>query len=221
MKIKAVLFDLDGTLLNTLPDLTNISNTTMREAGFPEHTEEEVKMFIGNGMRLLFERSLPKDISLSKEEYDRLYERMRANYLKYQNRLTVCFDGILPLLKALKAEGIKTAIVSNKIDEATKAVAARYFEGLVDFAIGTREELRIKPYPDLGLEALKELCVNAEECVYVGDSDTDIETGNNLGMPTLSVTWGFRSEEFLKEHGARYLVHTPGEILNFVRNTVL
>lgn len=219
MKIKGVLFDLDGTLLNTLPDLAFISNITMKEAGYPTHTEEEVRWFVGNGVEVLFRKSLPEGLELSREEFDTLFAKMRANYLKYQNRLTELYDGIEEMLRDLKEMGVKTAIVTNKMDSAAKEVAERYFPGLIDYSIGTMEGMRIKPYPDEGLKALEILGLEAGECIYVGDSDTDIETGNNLYMPVLSCAWGFRGEEFLREHGAVNVIHHPKEIVDYIKYT--
>ena len=219
MNYRGVLFDLDGTLLNTLPDLTFISNKTMEEAGFPTHTEEEVKWYIGNGVELLFSRSLPKDVELSEEEYQALYAKMRANYLKYQNRLTRLYEGVQQMLEELKAMGVKTAIVTNKMDSAAKEVQEKYFPGLIDYSIGARDDLKLKPHPDQGMEAMKALGLTPEECIYVGDSDTDVETGNNLGMPTLAVTWGFRGEEFLREHGAVHIIDRPEQIVDFIKYT--
>ena len=219
MKIRGVLFDLDGTLLNTLPDLTFISNQTMKEAGYPTHTEDEVKWYIGNGVELLFKRSLPPDVQLSEEEYQALFAKMRANYLKYQNTLTEVYPGIEEMLKALKEMGVKSAIVTNKMDSAAKEVQKKYFGDLIDYSIGARDDLRLKPYPDQGMEALKVLGLKPEECIYVGDSDTDIETGNNLRMPSIGCAWGFRGEEFLKEHGAVHIARVPADIVEFVKYT--
>ena len=219
MTYKGVLFDLDGTLLNTLPDLTFISNITMEEAGFPTHTEEEVKWYIGNGVELLFSRSLPKDANLSEEEYQALFQKMRENYLTYQNRLTRAYEGIDEMLKELKAMGVKSAIVTNKMDKAAKEVQEKYFPGLIDVSVGARPDLRLKPWPDQGLEALKAMGLDASECIYVGDSDTDIETGRMLNMPAIGCAWGFRGEEFLKEHGAAHIARKPSDIVDFVKYT--
>ena len=212
MKYKAVLFDLDGTLLNTLPDLTFIVNKTMREYGLPERAEEEVRMFVGNGVRLLFERSLPKDRSFSEEEIEEMYRTMRANYVKYQNQFAVKYEGIDELLDTLKAAGVKCAIVSNKPDDAVIGVVDCYFKDQLDFAIGQREGCRPKPAPDVTNLALSELGVLASDCVYVGDSDTDLETGWNAGMESIGAAWGFRGRAFLEEHGARLIADTPREL---------
>lgn len=212
MSIKAVLFDLDGTLLNTLPDLHNITNITLRELGYPERSMEEVRMFVGHGAKKLIARALPEGVELT----DAVLERMMANYLKYQNKLAVLYEGIEELLLELKTRGIQSAIVSNKPDAATIGVWKKYFSETIAFAIGAREGMHIKPHPDQANEAMRVLGVRPEDCVYVGDSDTDVETGANAGMETLSVTWGFRDEDFLKEHGAKLFIHDPAEILQWI-----
>lgn len=209
MSIKAVLFDLDGTLLNTLPDLHNITNTTLRELGYPERSMDEVRQFVGNGAKLLIIRALPEGVEMT----DAILDRMMTNYLKYQNQLAEVYEGIPELLAELKKRGIKSAIVSNKPDAATVGVWKKYFADTVDFAIGARENMHIKPHPDQANEAMRVLGVTSEDCIYVGDSDTDILTGANAGMETVSVTWGFRGEAFLKEHGATILVNRAEEIL--------
>ncbi len=212
MKIKAVLFDLDGTLLNTLPDLYNITNTTLRELGCPERSMEEVRQFVGNGAKLLIKRALPENV----EYTDEIMDRMMANYLKYQNQRAEVYAGIPELLAELKKRGIRSAIVSNKPDPAAVEVWKQFFGDTIDFAIGTRENMHIKPHPDQANEAMRVLGVTSADCVYVGDSDTDIATGTNAGMETLSVTWGFRGEEFLKAHGAAHIVDRAEEILQWI-----
>ena len=219
MGFKAVLFDLDGTLLNTLPDLHYITNATLRQFGYPERSMDEVRMYIGNGVKLLISRALPDRAALSDEEFDVILQAMRQNYLKYQNRLTEKYEGIDELLRNLREHGVKTAIVSNKMDAAVQEVMAVYFDGLLDYGIGQRDDLRTKPHPDLCNEALRVLGVEARDCIYVGDSDTDIETGNNAGMLSLSVTWGFRDREFLRQSGALHFVNRPSDIMNYILYT--
>ena len=213
MKYKAVLFDLDGTLLNTLPDLAYITNRTLREYGLPEHTEDDVRMYVGNGVRLLFERALPKDRVFTEEEVETMYRTMRENYVAYQNRLSVKYEGIDRVLTVLRENGVKIGIVSNKPDDATQGVVKRYFEGQIDFAVGQREGVPVKPAPDVTKSAREARGVRAEDCVYVGDSDTDIETGHMAGMPSIGASWGFRGREFLEEHGADMIADTPEELL--------
>lgn len=214
--IKAVLFDLDGTLLNTLPDLKEILNHTMTECGYPEKTSEEVTWCVGFGPVYMIRHALPEGLELTDEEFDAIYQVYRRNYLKYQNTLTESFPGIRELLEALKARGIASAIVTNKMEEATKRVVSRYFDGLITESVGCQDGLKLKPHPDMVNLCMERLGVTKDECIYVGDSDTDIDTGANAGMETLSVTWGFRKEDFLIAHGAKHLIRTPEEILYYV-----
>ena len=212
MSIKAVLFDLDGTLLNTLPDLHNITNITLRQLGYPERSMDEVRLFIGNGVRLLISRALPEGAEMTEE----IFNRMNENYLANQNKLSVKYEGIDEMLFALQKSGIHCAIVSNKPDAAAQVVTDLYFKDYIEFTSGQRADKNKKPHPDLCNMAMDFLQVKPEECVYVGDSDTDIETGDNAGMETLACTWGFRGEEFLKAAGAKHIVRTPAEITEYV-----
>ena len=210
--VRAVLFDLDGTLVNTLPDLHFITNQTLKELGYPERSEDEVRQFIGNGVKKLIARALPAGVTLTQD----ILDLMQANYLKYQNRLSTVYEGIPSVLQKMHDAGIRTAIVTNKPDAAAQEVSRKYFGDLIDVVQGAAEGIPVKPAPDTGNIILKKLGVKPEEAVYVGDSDTDIETGKNLLMPPISCTWGFRSEEFLREHGAEIIVRTPEELLEEV-----
>ena len=210
--IKGVFFDLDGTVLNTLPDLINIANTTMRELGFPERTDDEIRMAVGNGMPKLLSRSLPEGVEVTPE----IYATMKGNYLKLQNKYTAEYEGTTEMLRGLRELGLKTAIITNKPDDAAKEVSKQFFGDLMDIAIGVREGAKVKPDPGTCFEAMEALGLKPEEVIYVGDSDTDIETAKNAGIPCLSATWGFRGAAFLKEHGATVLVDTPADVLKFV-----
>ena len=210
--IKAVFFDLDGTVLNTLPDLINITNTTLRELGYPERTDDEIRMAVGNGMTLLLKRSLPEGVEASPE----IHAHMKANYMKLQNRYTAEYEGTSGLLRALHEAGLKTAIITNKPFEAAKDVSEHFFGELMDLAIGVRDGAKVKPDPGTTFEAMEKLGLLPEEVIYVGDSDTDIETAKNAGIPCLSATWGFRGREFLLEHGATRCIDRPEEILEYV-----
>ena len=210
--IKGVLFDLDGTLLNTLPDLHFIANATLKDFGYPERSMDEIRSFVGYGVKRLITRALPDGVALTDEILDRMHE----NYLEYQNRLSERYEGIGEMLSTLRAHGVKLAIVSNKPDSAVAGVTEQYFPGMLDFATGERAELNRKPHPDLSNLAMQTLGLKPEECIYVGDADTDIETGKNANLVTLSCTWGFRDEAYLIECGADHLVHTPEEITKYV-----
>ena len=212
--IRALIFDLDGTLLDTLEDLADATNAALRACDLPERTIDEVRMFVGNGVRNLMLRAVPGG-----EENPR-FEEAFAFFKKYYGahckEKTGPYAGIMELLQELKDRGIGTAIVSNKIDSAVKALDREYFYGLTQAAIGEMEGIARKPAPDTVFKAMEELKVGPEDAIYVGDSDVDIETARNAGLACISVTWGFRDEDFLKEHGAATLVHRPEEILKLL-----
>lgn len=209
--IKAVIFDLDGTLLDTLQDLSNAVNAALEQEHMPQHSVDEVCQFVGNGVKKLMERAIPD--RENNPAFARTYQYFREYYAAHCKENTKLYPGIEELLEELEACGIKTAIVSNKMDPAVKILNEDYFSGKMDAAIGESEEVPKKPAPDMVHKALEELQIAPKEAVYVGDSDVDIETAKNSGLSCISVTWGFRSEAFLKEHGATQLVHKPNEIL--------
>lgn len=209
-KYNTVIFDLDGTLLNTLEDLADAVNAALAEYGYPRRTIEEVRRFVGNGIGLLIRRAAPEDIT--EEAYDRTLAYFKEYYGKHCNDKTKPYPGVPELLVRLKAEGYRLAIVSNKADFAVKELCGIYFADTVSVAIGEREGIRRKPAPDTVEQALGELGASREEAVYVGDSDVDIETARNAGMPCISVTWGFRDEEFLRAHGGRNFAADPEDV---------
>lgn len=216
--IDTVIFDLDGTLLNTLEDLTDSVNHALRLSGYPERTIEEVRNFVGNGAVKLIERVVPggKDDPLY-EETLRAYKEYYALHCKEKTRP---YDGIVDMLDSLYKEGYKLAIVSNKFDAAVKELCALYFGDRILAAIGESEKVRKKPAPDTVYQALKELSAEAGSAVYVGDSDVDIQTAANVPMPCISVTWGFRDRQRLLEAGAdasRMITH-PEELLPLLRS---
>lgn len=194
-----VIFDLDGTLLNTLEDLTDAVNAALTAGGYPVRTIEEVRRFVGNGIGKLIRRALPEGTP------DTDFEKVLADFKEYYgihcNDKTRPYPGVPKLLTRLKAEGYRLAIVSNKADFAVKELRDIYFADTVEVAIGEREGIRRKPAPDTVEQALRELGSDSGRAVYVGDSDVDIETARNAGMPCISVTWGFREEAFLRQCG--------------------
>ncbi|MDD3363101.1 MAG: HAD-IIIA family hydrolase [Hespellia sp.] len=210
MKYKAVIFDLDGTILDTLDDLTDAMNFALRNNQYPEHSIEEVCSFVGNGIRLLVERAVPAD--LEPEEIDKVFADFKMYYKEHCSDKTKPYDGIPELLQKLKENHIKTAVVSNKADNAVQILCRQYFKNQFDFAVGERAGIQKKPAPDSVNEALRELKLSAEEAVYVGDSEVDIQTAQNAGMESMIVEWGFREADFLKESGAKLLVSSPMEI---------
>ena len=212
MSYDVYVFDLDGTLLDTLRDLTASVNHALRWAGMPEHSIEEVRWFVGNGVKKLMERAIPD--GLSNPRFDEVYQEFRDHYLHHGLDTTVPYPGIMELLQALKDEGKQIAVVSNKFYKATEELCQHFFGGLVDVAIGEREGIRKKPAPDTVEEALRQLNADRAHAVYIGDSDVDIQTARNSGLPCISVLWGFRNQDFLLAHGATTFVATPNEILS-------
>ena len=212
MSYDVYVFDLDGTLLDTLGDLTASVNHALRWAGMPERTIEEIRWFVGNGVKKLMERAIPD--GLNNPRFDEVYQEFRDHYLHHGLDTTVPYPGIMELLQALKDEGKQIAVVSNKFYKATEELCQHFFGGLVDVAIGEREGIRKKPAPDTVEEALRQLNADRTHAVYVGDSDVDIQTARNSGLPCISVLWGFRDQDFLLAHGATTLVVNPSDILS-------
>lgn len=205
------IFDLDGTLLSTLGDLAASCNYALRTNGMPERTIDEVRQFVGNGVKKLMERAVPD--GLQNPAFDKAYTDFRHHYMEHNLDTTQPYDGVMEMLGELQRQGKRVAVVSNKFYAATQELCRHFFGNLVQVAIGEREDIRKKPAPDTVLEAMRQLGVTADGAVYIGDSDVDIETARNSGMPCISVLWGFRDKDFLLEHGATTLVHKPEEIL--------
>ena len=205
------IFDLDGTLLSSLADLAASCNYALRTNGMPERTLDEVRRFVGNGVKKLMDRATPD--GLQNPLFDKTLADFRQHYMKHNLDTTCPYEGVMPMLEELQRRGKKVAVVSNKFYAATQELCHHFFGDLVTVAIGEREDIRKKPAPDTVIEALRQLNATAEESVYIGDSDVDIDTARNAGMPCISVLWGFRDKDFLIEHGATTLVATPQEIL--------
>ena len=197
--IKGVLFDLDGTLLDTLEDLYQSVNAALAACGFPERTRMEVRSFVGNGVRNLMARSVPDGEENPKFEV--CFQKFREPYA-----------GIMELLAELKEKEIFTAVVSNKSDAAVKELCRETFGELVPLAIGESERVRKKPAPDTVIEAAAGIGVPLKDCVYVGDSEVDLATAENAGIPCISVSWGFRDRELLESLGAKTLLDTVAEL---------
>lgn len=210
MKYQTYIFDLDGTLLNTLTDLAASCNFALRTHGMPERTVDEVRRFVGNGVKKLMERAIPD--GLGNPLFDDTYKAFREHYLIHSLDHTEPYPGIRELLQTLKQNGVKMAVVSNKFYAATQELCQHFFSDTISVAIGEREDIRKKPAPDTVNEALRQLGASRETAVYIGDSDVDIDTARNSSMPCISVLWGFRDKEFLLEHGATTLVREPAEI---------
>ena len=214
MSYKAVIFDLDGTLLDTLADLADGVNYALRTYSLPERTMEEVRSFVGNGVANLICRSVPE--GTSEELCEKVLAAFRPYYSAHSRCKTRPYDGILEVLDALSARGIKTAIVSNKFDAAVKELNSFYFGSRIPIAIGERPEVKRKPAPDTVNIALAELGIEAKDAVYVGDSGGDVKTAQNAHTDCIAVTWGFRSRENLLENGAEKTAATPKELLTLL-----
>ncbi len=213
MKYQTVIFDLDGTLLNTLEDLQASVNAALRAHRHPERSLEEVKSFIGNGVAILMRRSAPK--GTPQAEVEEMLSVFRAHYLEHMYDHTAPYEGILELLDGLHAAGIRTAIVSNKLDEATKQMNLRYFSPHNEIAIGAPPDKK-KPHPYSVYQAMELLHARPEQTVYVGDSDVDAETAKNAGIPCIGVAWGYRGREFLTRLGLETVADTPAELLSLL-----
>ena len=214
MKKNTIIFDLDGTLLNTLEDLADSVNHVMALHSFPLHSTDQVRQMVGNGIAVLIERAIPA--GRSNPLFDTCLAEFQDYYRAHMQDKTAPFAGIRKLLSALREQGYRLAVVSNKFDAAVKALCRDYFGDLIPVAIGETATVAKKPAPDTVLEAMRQLNVSPEDCIYVGDSDVDIETAKNSGIPCISVTWGFRAEAFLWAHGAACIVDEPGQILTYV-----
>ena len=209
-----IIFDLDGTLLDTLTDLTGSVNFCMEQCGYPQYTREDVRNMVGNGIYLLMERALPG--GRENPDYDRSIQLFTEHYKEHMLDATCPFPGIMDMLQKLKQQGLKLAIVSNKFDAAVKGLNQRFFSDFIEVAIGESPNVRKKPAPDSVLEAIRELGTTMKDSIYVGDSEVDIQTAHNAGIPCLSVSWGFKSKEFLKAHGADHIFHTAEQLLDFI-----
>ena len=205
------IFDLDGTLLDTLTDLAASCNYALLQHGMAQRTIDEVRMFVGNGVKKLMERAIPD--GLANPQFDEVYQCFRQHYLKHGLDHTAPYPGVLPMLAELKRRNKKIAVVSNKFYRATEELCKHFFDQYVEVAIGEREGIKKKPAPDTVLEALAQLGVTGDNAVYIGDSDVDIATANNCQLPCISVLWGFRDKDFLLRSGATMLINTPEELL--------
>jgi len=207
-KYKAVIFDLDGTLLDTLGDLTDALNYTMHLFGYPEHTLEEVRSFVGNGTKVLIERSLKDGINTP--GFDGIMEEFKKFYTANCHIKTCPYPGVPALLEKLHNNGCKLSIVSNKIQSAVTELNDMYFSKYVTAAIGNSPDMHTKPAPDTTLKAIE--CMGGlakEECIYIGDSEVDIETARNTGVACISVSWGFRSKALLEKLNPGAVADSP------------
>ena len=213
MNYQTFIFDLDGTLLDTLGDLAASVNYALRTHGMPEHSIDDVRRFVGNGVRKLMQRAVPD--GESNPDFEATFATFRQHYLAHSLDTTRPYDGVPGTLEALKARGCRLAVVSNKMMAATQELCRHFFPDTIEVAIGEHEAegIRRKPAPDTVFAALRQLRVGKEGAVYVGDSDVDIQTAANAGLPCISVLWGFRDRDFLIQHGAKTFISAPSELL--------
>ncbi len=211
-KIDTVIFDLDGTLLDTLDDLTDSVNAALAANGLSTRTKEEVCAFVGTGIKKLMQ--LAVEGGEQNPVWGSCFADFKAHYAAHCAEKTKPYPGILTLLTQLRERGYRLGVVSNKFDLAVKRLNERYFSGLIPVVIGEKEDVRKKPAPDAVFAALEQLGSEKKSAVYVGDSDVDILTAQNAGVPCISVCWGFRDKAFLTAHGAKILVNDADELLS-------
>jgi phosphoglycolate phosphatase len=216
MSYQTFIFDLDGTLLDTLGDLAASVNYALRTHDMPEHSIDDVRRFVGNGVRKLMQRAVPD--GETNPDFEATFATFRQHYMAHSLDTTRPYDGIPETLAALKARGCRLAVVSNKMMAATQELIRHFFPDTIEVAIGENEAagIRKKPAPDTVFAALRQLGVGKEGSVYVGDSDVDIQTAANAVLPCISVLWGFRNRDFLIQHGAKTFISAPSELLQFL-----
>ena len=218
-KINTVVFDMDGTVLNTLDDLTVSMNYVLEKFNMQGHTLDEYKAFFGNGIEYAMRKSVPE--GTDDETISRMLPVFKEHYDKHCLDKTRPYDGILELMHSLKTKGYKMAIVSNKIDSAVKELQKKFFADLVDVAIGEKPGIKRKPAPDTVNEALRLLNSSPDEAIYIGDSEVDFATAKNSGLPCISVLWGFRDKEYLETIGAGTFAEKPEDILKILSDNII
>lgn len=207
-----IIFDLDGTLLNTLEDLADSVNHVCSQYGVPTHTIEQIRCYVGNGAAKLIERAVPQ--GTDNPCYQEMLEAFRAHYKAHCEDKTMPYEGVADMLSSLREAGCRMAVVSNKPDPAVKQLVHKFFGEYIQVAVGESERVQRKPAPDMVYQALARLGADASDCVYVGDSEVDLRTAANVPMTCISVTWGFRTKEQLTEAGAlaEHMIRTPKEL---------
>lgn len=215
MKFKGIIFDLDGTLVNSLEDISDAMNKVLQGLNFPTHTYDTYQYFIGSGLRNLVSKALPATNN-SDEQIEICFECMINEYREMCTLKTKPYDGIVELLENLTSQNIKMAVFSNKADELTKKIASEIFPNHFDTAVGLSTEALKKPNPFEALEIGKKWNLKPEEILFVGDSDIDMQTAVNANMFPVGVTWGYRTEEELKNSGAKLVVNTASELIEIL-----
>lgn len=209
--IDTIVFDLDGTLLNTLEDLKDSVNFALGRQGYPMRSLDEIRSFVGNGIRLLMERAVPEDV-MGTDIFEICFKDFCDYYKIHMEDKTAPYDGINDMLSNIKKAGFKTAIVTNKVDFAAQDLCKRMFGENIDLVVGSTDDRPNKPAPDGVFYALKKMGSNLENTVFVGDADTDILTAKNVGLKSIGVLWGFRDREIIEAEGAEYIVKTVKEL---------
>ena len=215
MKYTTIIFDLDGTLLNTLADLAAATNHALAEHKLPQRTTDEVRRFVGNGIHKLIERAVPADTPAELQEA--VFASFNRYYKEHCADSTRPYEGVPQLLQQLRTAGCRTAIVSNKADYGVQALAKQYFDGQLDAACGERAGIAKKPAPDMLLAIMQQLKAEPASTIYIGDSDTDLDTARNAGVACIGACWGFRGRAFLEAHGAKLLAENVGDIWELIK----
>lgn len=214
MAYKLAIFDLDGTLLDTLEDLKDSVNFALTKSGFPPRNLDEIRSFIGSGARHLCTCALPNDAS--DETITKVMSDFQEHYKENGENATRPYDGICEMLSAFKKAGVKTAVLSNKPNHAVIPLCEHYFPALIDFAAGEIAGIPRKPAPDGVLRILEHFGVKKSEAVFIGDADTDVITAKNAGLDAIAVTWGFRDVECLKKAGATVFANSTEELTRII-----
>lgn len=219
-KYTTIIFDLDGTLLDTLEDLKNAVNHVLAAHGYPIKTLEEIRKSVGNGTKVLLEKTVPG--GSSNPDFNNINEEYQKYYFEHCNEKTGPYKGVREAMKQLKDKGYKMAIVSNKPDSAVKELRDKYFGEYLNVAIGDKEGRRRKPYPDSVFAAIEELGADHDECIYIGDSEVDFLTAENSGLPCISCLWGFRTQEELMSNGVdpENFIKSPDEIMSKIEKMI-
>lgn len=215
MKYTTIIFDLDGTLLNTLADLAAATNHALAEHKLPQRTTDEVRRFVGNGIHKLIERAVPANTPAELQEA--VFASFNRYYKQHCADSTRPYEGVPQLLQQLRTAGCRTAIVSNKADYGVQALAKQYFDGQLDAACGERAGIAKKPAPDMLLAIMRQLKAEPASTIYIGDSDTDLDTARNAGVACIGACWGFRGRAFLEAHGAKLLAENVGDIWELIK----
>lgn len=214
MRYDTIIWDLDGTLLDTIRDLAAATNHALRFFGMPTHTVDDVRYMVGNGVRKLMERATPG--GEQNPRFEEVFAAFKQYYVAHCRDTARPYPGIPETLRELKTRGVTMAIVSNKLQAGVTELRETWFRDTIDVAIGGHEGARLKPAPDMVQEAMRELQASGEAAVYVGDSDVDLLTAKSSGLPCIAAAWGFRGRDFLLEHGAATIIDTPQQIIRHI-----